>query len=117
VPSPFIRYCPQFLSAGITAMSTTENTTFRYFTSYSGITLPLKLLNELEESEINNRNTYFRATYDAQGRMVLCQKLVYGETELEHRYRYFDNGMLREALIIMDGDEQVIGFDEQGNRT
>lgn len=98
-------------------MSTTDNTSFRYFISYSGITLPLKLVNELEESDLDNRNTYFRAAYDAQGRMVLCQKLVYGETELEHRYRYFDNGMLREAVIVMDEDEQVIAFDEQGNRT
>ena len=97
-------------------MSNTAGTAFRYFVSYSGITLPLKLVNELDESETDNRNTYFRATYDAQDRMVLCQKMVYGESELEHRYRYFDNGMIREARIIMDDDEQVIAFDEQGNR-
>lgn len=97
-------------------MSKADNDTFRYFISYSGVALPLKLVNELQANEIDNRNTFFRATYDGQGRMVLCQKVVYGETEMEHRYRYYDSGALREAVVIMDGEEQVIDFDEQGNR-
>jgi hypothetical protein len=32
--------------------------TSRYFVSYSGIKLPLKLVNEITETSLNNRNTY-----------------------------------------------------------
>ena len=54
----------------------------RYFLSYSGVSLPLKLLSPLAASELQNRNTYFRAVYDEAGKLVSCEKLVYGEVEL-----------------------------------
>ena len=54
----------------------------RYFLSYSGVGLPLKLVSPLAASELQNRNTYFRAVYDEAGRLVSCEKLVYGEVEL-----------------------------------
>ena len=36
----------------------------RYFLSYSGVSLPLRLVSPLAASELQNRNTYFRAVYD-----------------------------------------------------
>jgi hypothetical protein len=87
----------------------------RHYVTYSGIKLPLKLVNPLEEADIANRNTYFRACFDEQGRMVLCQKVVYGEVELQHRYEYHDNGSLKLAEITEAADEpRVLRFDEQG---
>jgi hypothetical protein len=56
-----------------------------YFASYSGIKLPLKLVNEITEAGLNNRNTYYRSYFDAQDKMLLCQKIVYGEVESEHQ--------------------------------
>lgn len=86
-----------------------------HYVTYSGIKLPLKLVNPLEEADIANRNTYFRAWFDAQERMVLCQKMVYGEVELQHRYEYHDNGNLKLAEITEATDEsRVLRFDEQG---
>ena len=88
----------------------------RYFLTYTGITLPLKLLTPLAESNIANRNTYFRAYYDDQNRMVVCQKVVYGEMELEHRYAYYPSGTLKRAEIIeAEDDPKVMRFDEQGS--
>ncbi len=87
---------------------------WRYFLSYSGVKLPLKLVNELVESDTDNRNTYFRAAYDEQARMVLCQKVVYGELEMEHRYRYYDSGALEEAEITMAGETRQIRFADSG---
>ncbi len=91
----------------------------RYFLSYSGIKLPLRLMRELERSEIDNRNTYFGANVDEQGRIVLLHKVVYGTVELEHTYRYHDNGALRcaEILDANDSDEtvRILNFDEAGN--
>ena len=89
----------------------------RLFLTYTGVSLPLKLLNPLGDADIANRNTYFRAYYDGQDRMIACQKVVYGEIELEHRYDYYADGALQRAEIIEADDEsQVMRFDEQGNR-
>ena len=87
----------------------------RHYVTYSGVRLPLRLVNPLEEADIANRNTYFRAWYDTQGRMVLVQKMVYGEVEVQHRYAYHDNGSLKLAEITEADDEsRVLHFNEQG---
>lgn len=90
----------------------------RYFISYSGVKLPLKLVNEIEEGCLDNRNTFFKGFYDAQERLVRCEKRVYGETELLHRYTYDGNGVLRQAEITdADGELTVLLFDSQGKPT
>lgn len=89
--------------------------TIRYFTSYTGVGLPLNLVNQLESTD--NRNTFFRAHYDAQDRMVLCEKIVYSEVELAHRYEYYPDGTLKSAEITDEDDEvQVLNFDSNGQR-
>jgi len=50
-----------------------DSTTCRHYVTYSGIKLPLKLVNPLEPADIANRNSSFRAWYDERERMVLCQ--------------------------------------------
>jgi len=93
-----------------------ENCDCRYFISYSGVKLPLKLVNELEdESHLENRNTYFRGCYDTDQRLLLLEKLVYGDVELRHVYTYHANGTLAEAEITdADGEINVLRFDETG---
>jgi hypothetical protein len=92
-----------------------ENCECRYFTSYSGVKLPLKMVNQLTEAVPENRNTYFRAYFDAEGRLIQCQKLVYGEIELQHRYTYYANHMLSQAEITdVDGEVTVLNFTEPG---
>ena len=87
---------------------------FRYFVSYSGIKLPLKLVNEITKDSLTNRNTYFRASFDALDRMQLCQKIVYGEVESEHQYHYYDNGALKSAQITEDDEVREIHFNASG---
>ena len=86
----------------------------RYFVTYSGIKLPLKLSQPLEASALSNRNTFFRAWFDAQERMTGFQKMMYGEVELEHRYDYYDSGALKRAEIIGTDDEITV-IDYQDN--
>lgn len=87
----------------------------RYFVSYSGVKLPLKLVNEMQGSDRANRNTFFCGFYDDQQRLMRCEKRVYGEIELLHIYSYDDNGVLRRAEITdMDGEINELIFDEQG---
>lgn len=80
----------------------------RYFLTYSSLKLPLRLAGELDETAVRNRGTYFRATYDAQDRMVRCEKLVYGDIELDHRYTYDEAGNLIQASIACAGDEPMV---------
>ena len=90
-----------------------ENLDCRYFITYSGVKLPLKLVTPLTAAELQNRNTFFQGYFDAEERLVVCQKLVYGEIELEHRYSYYASGVLREAEITdADGEITVLQFSE-----
>ncbi len=83
----------------------------RYFTTYSGVQLPFKLVAELEEHEIRNRNTYFRGYFDADGVLLRFQKIVYGEMEIEHQYTYDKDGKLTHAQITdADGEVTELAF-------
>jgi hypothetical protein len=89
----------------------------RYFNTYSGVKLPLNLLNELSTQDIANRNTYFNGYFDAQQRLIGCEKIVYGDVELKHDYTYHANGLLKRAEITdSDGELSVLEFDEQGTK-
>ncbi|MDO8989043.1 MAG: DUF6156 family protein [Sideroxyarcus sp.] len=86
--------------------------TTRFFVTYSGVKLPFNLVNELQAKEVENRNTYFRGHFDTQDRLTGFDKLAYNEVELMHRYKYHDNGKLRQAEITdIDGEVTVLDFD------
>ncbi len=87
----------------------------RYFVTYSGVKLPLKLSQPLNEDALNNRNTFFRGYFDTHGRISSLQKMVYGEIEIEHRYEYYNNGILKQAEVIdAEGEVTTLYFDESG---
>lgn len=84
----------------------------RYYLSYSGIKLPLKLVSPLQATEVENRNTYFAACIDKEGRNTLIHKVVYGEIELAHRYGYDPSGKIQWAEITnIDREVQRFEFD------
>ena len=76
----------------------------RYFLTYRGTRLPLQLTGELPVEALGHRNTYFRAQYDAEDRMLRCEKRVSGEVELSHQYEYDAAGRLRCAVITVADD-------------
>ena len=87
----------------------------QFFISYSGVKLPLNLVNPIAADALANRNTYIRAYYNGAGVLTGFDKLVYGEVELAHRYQYDDNGVLRRAEIAMvDEDVVVLQFEADG---
>ncbi len=84
----------------------------RFFVTYTGVKLPFKLVNELQPSEVENRNTFFRGYFDEQDRLTGFDKLAYGETELSHGYTYHANGKLEQARITdIDGEVTELTFD------
>lgn len=86
----------------------------RYFTSYSGIKLPLKLVGEITDGDMNNRNTFYESHFNEQGQLCQCRKIIYGETELVHHYRYHDNGQLKQAIITAKDDVTTLNYSKQG---
>ncbi|OYY92671.1 MAG: hypothetical protein B7Y41_14800 [Hydrogenophilales bacterium 28-61-23] len=89
----------------------------RYFTTYTGVKLPFKLVNALDAGEVENRNTYFLGYFDAEERLTGFDKLVYGEIELAHRYVYHANGALQQAEITdIDGEISLLNYAEDGSQ-
>jgi hypothetical protein len=87
----------------------------RFFLSYSGVKLPLKLVNPLPAEALSNRNTFIRAAFDQAGRLLAVEKVVYGEVEMAHRYGYDGEGVLRRAEIrMLDEDPVHLRFDARG---
>lgn len=94
-------------------MNTETNKRLRYFTTYTGVALPFRLVNPIEEAELANRNTFIRASFDEAGALTGFDKIVYGEIELSHRYAYGETGALVSAEIAMpDEDPVVLRFDD-----
>lgn len=84
----------------------------RHYVSYSGVTLPLKLITPLDDDSVDKRITYFRGYYNDQEQLVVVEKVVYGEIEFEHRYQYHPDGRLK-SVELREADEEfrVIQFD------
>jgi Family of unknown function (DUF6156) len=88
----------------------------RYFLTYRGFNLPLTLVEPLEPSALENRNTYVRAYFDEHERLTVCEKVVYGEVELRHTYTYDANGTLKQADILVDDEQSTVLFSSDGQR-
>jgi len=87
----------------------------RFFSTYSGVRLPFNLVGELQEHQVQNRNTFFRGYFDGEGRLTGFDKIVYGETELTHRYTYRGDGKLASAEITdIDGERTELAFGAEG---
>jgi hypothetical protein len=99
-----------------TLVMSSDEGDYRYFLTYSGVSLPLNLVSPLSADDLSNRNTYFRARYDEEERLLLCEKIVYGEVELSHAYEYRAEGGLARALIALGEDETEVLFDENGKQ-
>ena len=77
----------------------------RYFVSYTGVKLPLRLINELDARSLDQRITYFTGYYNNKNQLMIIEKVVYGEIEFSHHYEYDENGKLIKAIMVED-DEQ-----------
>lgn len=85
----------------------------RFFISYTGVTLPLTLVNELDDG-VEQRITYFIGYYTDQQQLLCVEKVVYGEIEMRHEYDYDAQGKLSRADIIEDDETRSLVFDEHG---
>lgn len=85
-----------------------------YYTTYTGVKMPFKLVEPIPQAQLTHRNTFIRAYFDQAGRLSGFDKMVYGEIELAHRYVYYASGALQRAEVTMDEETVVLSFDEAG---
>jgi hypothetical protein len=91
-----------------------SNLEARYFISYSGLSLPLNLVNELQDG-LEQRITYFIGYYDSNDQLVKVEKMVYDEIEFTHEYSYDGTGKIAKAVITEEDEaSRILIFDEQG---
>jgi hypothetical protein len=84
----------------------------RHFVSYTGVSLPLKLITPLDDEGVDKRITYIRGYYNDQDQLMALEKVVYGEVEFEHRYQYHADGRIKSAeLIEADEEPNIMLFD------
>ena len=94
-----------------------ESLECRYFVSYSGTTLPPRLVSAIPADGLAHRNTFIRAYFSASGLLVGFDKVVYGEVELAHRYERYGNGGVSRARIFVPDEAPVsLEFGEDGVR-
>ena len=85
-----------------------------YFASFSGYSIPLKLVDEITEDEAVSRDSYYVATYE-KGVLLGVEKYFQGSLFFKHEYFYYDDGTLKEKRgINVDGKETINLFDEKG---
>lgn len=93
-------------------MENRQSLVCRHYASYSGVSLPLKLITPLDDDSLDRRITYFRGYYNDREQLVALEKVVYGEVEFEHRYQYYPDSRIKSAeLIEVDEDPRVVQFD------
>jgi hypothetical protein len=90
--------------------------TRRYFVTYTGVRLPFRLVDELDESETDSRNTFLRADFDPHDRLLGFEKVVQGEVEMAHHYHYHGDGptLARAEITNSDAEVTVLRFDASG---
>ena len=85
-----------------------------YFASFSGYSLPLKLVDKITKDEAVSRDSYYVGTYE-RGVLLRVEKYFQGSLFFKHEYFYYDNGTLKEKRgVNADGKEIIILFDEKG---
>lgn len=88
----------------------------RCYTSYTGIKLPLKLVNELNDDDMDKRITYFKGYFDAQDQLKIIEKVVYDEIEFSHHYEYNDDGVISKVIMVEDDAlPRTLVFDGDGH--
>jgi len=99
-------------------MSFENHATIRYFVSYTGVKMPAKLVGPIDPETLVTRNTWIRAYYDAEDRLMGFETIVYNEPELTHRYEYYPNGAIKFVeLINVDREVTHLSYDEAGVMT
>lgn len=90
----------------------------RFYTSYTGVSLPLNLTNQLDKTDLDNRITYYIGYYDDMDKLIKLEKVVYGEIEFSHLYEYSENNAIAKAVLTDEDDEKrTLVFDQNGQMT
>lgn len=91
-----------------------ENTAV-YYGSFAGYNIPIKPIEKIDKKEALSRQTYYIAFYNKKGQIIRFEKYFMGSLFFQHKYKYHDNGKIKEDVIInADGATKINSFDMNG---
>lgn len=67
--------------------------TIKYYSSFVGYNHPVKLIDELNEKQKNEKECYYVGTFD-NNRLIKVEKILNNETAFIYYYSYDKNGNL-----------------------
>ncbi len=80
-----------------------------YFESFSGYNIPFVPQGHITKAEAFNRNTYYVATYDSDGKLLEFKKVLNGKTIFIDKYIYNNiNGKLVSRELTKENGEKII---------
>ncbi|MFA0962778.1 DUF6156 family protein [Roseivirga sp. BDSF3-8] len=95
-----------------------EPNSVKYFASWGSYSVPKKPQKEIQESELSDYPTYYKAHYDEEGRLARFEKYIDGDLEGYDAYEYYEGTekVKTQTLLNADGEKRVNQFDEKGKR-
>lgn len=89
----------------------------RYYGTFSGYNIPLKLSEELTQPEALRRKSYYVGFYNETQSLFRVEKYLNGSLFFQHNYFYHENGSIRENRIVnSDGITTTNHFDAKGKQ-
>ena len=86
-----------------------------YYSGWGGYKIPFAPQGPISKEEAEQRTSYYVGHYDADGNLVRFDKYLDGSLEWTDEYVYWDNGRIKERVMLKgDGSQTVQRFDEKG---
>lgn len=105
------------VGCGMDIKNDTKSTETKYFATFSGYNIPLKLTEEIPKELALKRDAYYVGFYDEDQRLTCVEKYLDGALFFRHSYFYREDGSLRESKTVnSEGIETVSYFDENGRK-
>lgn len=79
--------------------SNNDSVTVKYYSSFAGYNHPVKLIDELRETKIKEKKSYYVGTYNGE-RLIKVEKILIGKTVFIYNYSYDNNGKLSDVKIF-----------------
>ena len=77
-----------------------DSVSVKYYSSFVGYNHPVQLIDELSETKIKEKKSYYVGTYNNSDRLIKVEKRLDGKILFIYNYSYNDNGKLLYVKIF-----------------
>lgn len=79
----------------------------RYYAGFTGFRHPIRLLNEVTDSQILEMNSYIQGTFDSSNNLVTVERFIDNKSYFKYEYVYTDKNKIRIARLLNEKGERV----------